>query len=436
MKKNDVLTVEIVDVSYQGYGVAKVDGFPVFIENTLIGEEVEITIVKVLKRYAFGIVNHVIKESPHRVPLVDKVGTRIGTMPLQHMAYDEQLRFKKKLVVDVFSKLVDLKDIPVYDTIGMSHPWAYRNKAQVPVQMIDGQLESGFYKKGTHELIPVTDFHIQDPKIDEAIVIVRDLLRRYEIPAYDEEEHTGIIRNITVKRGYVTGEVMVVLVVTEPEFENMERLIDEIWDKVEGIVSLVLNINTKRTNVIMGPVNLTVKGNDTYSDVLMGHTLNISASSFYQVNPLQTESLYQAAIDLAHISNDDVVVDAYCGIGSISLSLAKRAKHVYGMDIVESAIDMATSNALHNNITNVTFETGDAGSVIGEWLEQGIEIDVLLVDPPRKGLDETFISHAIEFAPKRIVYVSCNPATQARDILEFINAGYVLDSIQPVDLQI
>ena len=434
MKKNDVFIVDIIDVTYKGFGVAKVDGFPIFIENTLAGEKAEIKIVKVLSKFAYGIVINLLEESEFRVPLVDKVGTRIGTMPLQHMAYEEQLRFKKKLVMDVFSKLMDISDVDVYDTVGMENPWGYRNKAQVPVQKIHGQLESGFYKQGSHDLVPVTNFHIQDPQIDEAVVIIRDLLRKYDIPAYNEKKHNGIIRNITVKRGYVSGEVMVVLVVTQEDFKNKHQLLDSIWDSVEGIVSLVLNINDKKTNVIMGRQNITVKGDDTYSDELMGHTLHVSAASFYQVNPVQTEKLYQAAIDLASISKDDVVVDAYCGIGSISLSLAKQAKHVYGMDIVEDAIILANENADINGIDNVTFETGDAGTVIGEWLEQGIEIDVLVVDPPRKGLDETFINHAVSFSPKRIVYVSCNPATQARDVAELAKAGYKLINVQPVDM--
>ena len=434
MKKNDVYEVEIIDVTYQGFGLAKVDGLSVFVENTLKGELVEIKIVKVLKKFAFGIVTKMIKESDKRVPLKDKVGMRIGTMPLQHMAYDEQLRFKKDTVVDVFSKLMSLDDVEVFDVIGMDHPWEYRNKAQVPVKMIDGQLESGFYKSGSHDLVPVTNFYIQDPKIDEAIVIIRDILRTFEIPAYDEVSHEGLIRNIGVRRSKARNEMMVILVFTKKEFDYKEELFEAIWNALDGIVSLVLNVNPKPTNVIMGRKNFVMKGENYYQDELMGHTFRISPFSFFQINPVQTEKLYQAAIDLADIGENDHVVDAYCGIGTISLSLAQSAAHVYGMDIIGDAITMAKANALVNGVKNVTFEVGDAAQVIGEWKLRGLKIDALVVDPPRKGLDATFIELAVSFDPKRIVYVSCNPATQARDVAAFIEAGYELKLLQPVDM--
>lgn len=434
MKKNDSYTVLIEDVTYQGFGLAKIDGMSVFIENTLRGEEVEIKIVKVLKKFAFGIVTKMIKSSEDRVELVDKMGMRIGTMPLQHMAYPEQLRFKKGLVYDVFHKLVDLSDVQIHDTIGMEHPWEYRNKAQVPVGMIDGVLETGFFKKGTHEIVPVETFHIQDPKIDEAIVIIRDLLREFNVSAYDEDSHKGIVRNIGVRRSKELNQTMVILVCTSADFEQLDDLSEAIWSQVDGIVSLVLNVNKKQTNVIMGKKNITLKGNDYYEDILMGKRYRISAASFFQINPEQTERLYQSAIDLADIKGNDEVVDAYCGIGSITLSLAQVAKHVYGMDIVEDAITMAQDNAVLNKIDNVTFEAGDAADVIGYWKEEGLNIDVLVVDPPRKGLDRTFIDHAVSFEPKRIVYVSCNPATQARDVALLIESGYALKQIQPVDM--
>lgn len=434
MKKNDVLEVEIVDVSYQGFGVAKIDGYPIFIDNALTGEKVEIQIVKVLKKFAFGKVLKFITESKDRVDLIDSVGTRIGTMPLQHMAYPFQLEFKKQLVIDSLSKLLDMSDIKVLDTLGAQNPWGYRNKAQVPVREINGQLETGFFKRNSHDLIPVENFHIQDPKIDEAIVIIRDILREFEIPAYDEVKHTGIIRNISVRRGYYTGEVMVILVCNVKEFEALELLSDRIFESVPGIVSLVQNINTKKTNVILGRKSRVLRGEDYYTDHLMGQTFKISSHSFFQVNPLQTEALYKTAIDLANITKEDTVVDAYCGIGSIALSLAKSAKHVYGMDIIGDAISMARQNALDNGIKNATFEAGDAQDVIGFWLDQGLEIDVLVMDPPRKGLDAEFIAHALASNAKRLVYVSCNPATLARDLVELEAGGYTINSVQPVDM--
>ena len=277
MKKNDVLEVVVEDVTYQGFGVAKIDGFPIFIENALTGEVLIIKIVKLLKKFGFGIIQEVIKESESRVPLVDQVGTRIGTMPLQHMAYEEQLRFKKQLVVEVFHKLMPLDGITINDTIGMENPWEYRNKAQVPVALVNGVLETGFYRKGSHDVIPVTQFHIQDPKIDEAIVIIRDLLRQYEISPYDEKTHKGIIRTIGVRRSKVLDQTMVILVCTTEQFKHKEALVEAIWNSVPGIVSLIINVNDEKTNVIMGSQNIVAKGESYYEDILMGKKYKISA---------------------------------------------------------------------------------------------------------------------------------------------------------------
>lgn len=434
VEKNMTLDVTIMDLTYEGFGVAKIDGFPVFIENALPEEEVTIQIVKVLKKFAFGRVVEFKKESPDRVALTDAVGTRVGTMPLQHMAYPLQLKFKRQQVLDSLSKVLNLDDVEVLETIGMENPWEYRNKAQVPVREVNGVLETGFYKRGSHDLVPIENFHIQDPKIDEAVVIIRNILRDMEISAYDEKNHTGIVRHIMVRRGYYTGEVMVILVTNVKDFEGVDALADRIMAEVPGIVSLVQNMNMKQTNVILGRKTRVLRGEDFYKDTLMGKTFSISSHSFYQVNPRQTEHLYQTAIDLAKVSKTDTVVDAYCGIGTISLSLAQSAEHVYGMDIIGDAITMARKNAEENNITNATFEAGPAEDVLKFWLGEGLVIDVLVVDPPRKGLDTEFINHAINANPERIVYVSCNPATLARDLVLLQEGGYKLVSVQPVDM--
>ncbi|NLW15266.1 MAG: 23S rRNA (uracil(1939)-C(5))-methyltransferase RlmD [Erysipelothrix sp.] len=434
MEKNKIMEVDVVDVSYQGFGVAKVDGFPIFIDGALTGERVEIKIDKVLKKFAFASVTKFITQSDDRVALKFEDSKASGTMPLQHMSYEAQLKFKKQQVINSLSKIIDISDVKIYDTLGMDNPWQYRNKAQVPVRNLNGKLETGYFKQSSHELVPMEDFHIQDPKIDEAIVIVRDILRELEIPAYDPVKHRGIIRNISVRRGHYTGEVMVVLVCNVKEFDKLDILSERIFESVPGIVSLVQNINTKQTNLILGRKSRVLKGVDYYSDMLNGQKFYISSHSFYQVNSLQTEVLYKTAIELANIQKTDVVVDAYCGIGTIALSLANSAKHVYGMDIIGDAITMAKKNALENKIKNVTFESGDAQDVLGFWHNEGLEIDVLLVDPPRKGLDEAFINNAIEAKPERIVYVSCNPATLARDVSRLEEGGYKLISAQPVDM--
>ncbi|MEG0328194.1 MAG: 23S rRNA (uracil(1939)-C(5))-methyltransferase RlmD [Erysipelothrix sp.] len=433
MNKNEHYQVEIIDLTYEGFGVAKVDGFPVFIENTIPGEVVEITILKVTKRFAFGKVLSWIKESEHRVEVTDAVGTRTGTMPLQHLSYTEQLKFKKDLVIKTLSKEVSLEDVTIHDTLGMDNPWNYRNKAQIPVREINGQLETGFYKKASHDLIPIENYHIQDSKIDEAIIIVRDILRQNNVKAYDEEHHRGNIRHIIVRRSELRNEIMIILVTKESK-QLSQNIVKEITKEIPECVSIVQNINDKRTNVIMGNKQILLFGEDRYHDILLGKTFSISSRSFFQVNTHQTEVLYSKAIELAGVTSEDVVVDAYCGIGSISLNLADHAKHVYAMEIVEDAIVMAKENASNNNITNVTFEAGKAEEIMPRWVKEGLSIDTLVVDPPRKGLDINFIEASVKSNPERIVYVSCNPATLARDLKLYQERGYELKEVCPVDM--
>ena len=434
LKKNDTYDVEIIDITHEGFGVAKIEGFPIFIENTLPGEKIKMSVTKVLKKFAYGRVINFYETSKHRVEITDKVGTRIGTMPLQHMSYEYQLEFKRKLVHDTLSKMVDISHLEVKPTLGMENPWGYRNKAQIPVREINGILETGFFKRGSHDLIPIENFHIQDPKIDEAIVTVRDILRKHKSVAYDEEAHTGLIRHVIVRRGQITNDMMIILVTNGREFPQGEVIVQDIVGNIDNVVSVVQNINDQKTNTIMGRENNVLYGNDFYTDKLMGKTFSISSQSFYQVNSKQTEVLYQTAIELANVTNKDHVIDAYCGIGSISLNLADHAKHVYAVEIVPDAIVMAKFNAMENGIDNVDFEVGKAEDVMQEWVGDGLNIDVLVVDPPRKGLDDQFIQASIKSNPERIVYVSCNPATLARDLVSYTKAGYQIEAVQPVDM--
>lgn len=434
IKKNDIVTVEIIDLTYEAYGVCKVDGFTVFVESVLPGEFCEIRIEKIEKRFAFGKVIKVITSSKDRIEITDKVGTRIGTMPLQHMSYESQLEFKRKLVLDCFNKAFPIEESLVLPTLGMDNPWSYRNKAQIPVREIKGQLETGFFKRNSHDLIPIENFHIQDPKIDEAIVAVRDILRDFNIPAYNEDEHSGLIRHIIVRRGQVSGELMIILVTNDQVLPHADEIVDRILSTVPSVVSIVQNINNRKTNVIMGHDHNVLLGADIYYDRLLGKNYGISSKSFYQVNTLQTERLYQTAIDFAKISKEDIVIDAYCGIGTITLSAADHAKHVYGVEIVEDAIKMARKNAELNNVENVTFEVGAAEDVMKSWVASGIKADVLIVDPPRKGLAHSFVEASVNVNAMTIVYVSCNPITLAKDIREYAKHGYEVVKVQPVDM--
>lgn len=429
--KNQEYIVKIIDLNFEGIGVAKISGFPIFIENSLINEEVKIKIIKVLKNYAIGIVIEFISMSKDRVEIKDKKGTWVGTMPLQHLSYEKQLILKQKQVKNVMNKIAKMPHISVLKTIGCKDELAYRNKAQIPVRSINGILETGFYRKNTHTLIPIEDFMIQDKRIDEVILIVRDILRKLKIQAYDEENHNGLVRHICVRRGIYSKEVQVVIVAMK-YFDLMEDIKVEILQQCKDVKSIVLNINSKQTNVIMGSENILIYGEDKIQDSILGYHFNISSKSFYQVNPKQTEVLYSKAIELADLKDTDVVLDAYCGIGTIGICIANKVKQVYGMEIVEDAIKMAEENAQLNHISNITFEAGDAKDVMEKWNK--IHFDVLIVDPPRKGLDKKFILESVKANPKKIVYISCNPATLARDLAIYEELGYETQIVQPVDM--
>ncbi|MGY3724260.1 23S rRNA m(5)U-1939 methyltransferase [Granulicatella balaenopterae] len=434
MKKNEEVTVTIEDLTYEGLGVGKVDGYPLFIENALIGEEVKVLVMKVGKSFGYAKVVERLTTSPDRVPLTDRVGIRIGTMPLQHMSYNSQLVFKKKQVAQVMKSIAHMPEVPVFDTLGMTNPWGYRNKAQVPVRAIAGELQTGFFRKNSHNMVAVENFHIQDPEIDKAIVAIRDIMREYGVKPYNEKKNIGNLRNIIVRRGYHSGEMMVVLVTRTAKLFPLSKIIPDILEKVPGVVSIIQNVQPFRTNVIMGKETIVLHGEDKFTDQLMGLDFHISSRSFYQVNPVQTEVLYQTAIDAAGLTGEETVIDAYCGIGTLSLALAQNAKEVYAMEIISDAIEMANENKALNNITNAHFKVGAAEEVMPRWKEEGLQADVIVVDPPRKGLEKEFIEAAAAVEPSRIVYVSCNPATMARDLALFAELGYVTKSVQPVDM--
>ncbi|AIM24690.1 23S rRNA (uracil(1939)-C(5))-methyltransferase RlmD [Melissococcus plutonius] len=434
INKNDKITVEIIDLTHEGLGIAKIDHYPIFIENSLPGEIVDILIVKVGNKFAFGKVIEWQKISPERRDLKNYVLLQTGIAPLQHMSYGEQLLFKQKQVKNVMKKIAKLPDTPVLPTIGMAVPKGYRNKAQIPARKVDNQLETGFFRKNSHELIPIQDFYIQDPKIDQAILVIRDILRRFQVKPYNEQEHTGNLRQIIIRRGHYSHEMMVILVTRTKKLFNHEQLVKEIMQKLPETISIIQNINPDKTNVIMGEESILLYGNPYINDQLLGKNYHISAASFYQVNTEQTEYLYKTAIEFAGLSPTDQVVDAYCGIGTIALSLAEQVKHVYGVEIIEAAILDARENAAINQIENCTFNIGKAEEVMIDWQKAGISPNIIFVDPPRKGLTESFIETCTEMDPNRIIYISCNPATLARDLKLFAELGYETRKIQPVDL--
>lgn len=434
MKKNDIVEVEIVDLSHEGLGVAKVGGLVFFVENALPGEMISMRVLKVNKKIGYGKVEERLTTSPERNEAIDVAYLRSGIADLGHLKYEAQLAFKTKQVKDSLYKIAGIKDMEVPLTLGMDQPFAYRNKAQVPVRRVHDQLETGFFRKNSHDLMPIEDFYIQHPEIDQVIVAVRDLLRRFDLKPYDEKEKSGLIRNIIVRRGHYTGDIMVVFVTTRPKIFRIEQLIELLVAQFPQISSIMQNINDRDTNVIFGPDFRLLYGKEYICDQMLGTTFEISAPSFYQVNTEMAEKLYQTAIEFADVKSDDIVVDAYSGIGTIGLSFAKHVKAVYGVEIVPQAVENSQRNAALNGITNAHYVCDTAEKAMANWVKEGIKANVIVVDPPRKGLTEIFIKASCQMNPDKIVYVSCNVATLARDLTLYQEQGYKLSNIQPVDL--
>ncbi|EJN93643.1 23S rRNA (uracil(1939)-C(5))-methyltransferase RlmD [Streptococcus ratti] len=434
LKKNDIVEAEIVDLSHDGSGVAKINRLVFFVDNTLPGEKILMRVLKVRKNIGYGKVEEYLTKSPYRNEDVDTTYLRTGIADFAHLAYSQQLKFKGKQVADNLYKIAGITDAEIAETLGMDHPFAYRNKAQIPVRRVNGQLETGFFRKNSHDLMPIEDFYIQDKEIDRLINFMHDLLRRFDIKPYDEKEQTGLIRNLVVRRGYYTGQMMLVLVTTRPKIFRIEQLIEKIVTEFPAVKSIIQNINDKNSNAIFGPEFRTLYGVDTIEDTMLGNRFAISAQSFYQVNTVMAEKLYQTAIDFSELTADDVVIDAYSGIGTIGLSFAKQVKAVYGVEVVEAAVRDAQKNAALNKITNAHYVADSAENAMANWSKQGIKPDVILVDPPRKGLSQSFIKASAAMQPKKITYISCNPATMARDIKLYEELGYKLTKVQPVDL--
>ena len=434
LKKNEIVTVEIVDLTHEGAGVAKVDGLVFFVENALPGEVIRMRVLKVNKKIGYGKVEEYLEKSPHRNEELDLAYLRSGIADLGHLAYSEQLKFKAKQVKNNLYKMAGISDMEVPLTLGMDHPVQYRNKAQVPVRRVNGQVETGFFRKNSHDLMPIEDFYIQDPVIDQVVLALRDLIRRFDLKPYDEKEQSGLIRNLVVRRGHHSGEIMVILVTTRPKVFRVDQLIEQLIKQFPAIKSVMQNINDQNTNAIFGKEWRVLYGQDYITDQMLGNSFQISGPAFYQVNTEMAEKLYQTAIDFAELREDDVVIDAYSGIGTIGLSVAKHVKEVYGVEVIPEAVENSQKNASLNGITNAHYVCDTAENAMKNWLKEGVQPTVILVDPPRKGLTESFIKASAQTGADRITYISCNVATMARDIKLYQELGYELKKVQPVDL--
>lgn len=434
VKKNDYIDVEFVDLTHEGQGVAKIDGFPVFVPGGLPGESAQIKILNVKKNYGYGKLIEIREKSPYRVEIPKEDMHKYGGCQLHHMSYEGQLQFKQNLVEQTLTRIGKLQDVNIHPIIGMEQPFHYRNKAQVPVGERNGRLITGFYKPRTHEIIDTDESVIHMEAINDAIKIVKEICSELGVAAYNEEAHTGVLRHIMARFGRKTDELMIVLITRTEKLPHREEIVGKIVAALPNVKSIVHNVNPKRTNVILGEKTQVLWGQDVIYDYIGNVKFAISPRSFYQVNPVQTQVLYDKALAYAGLTGEEIVFDAYCGIGTISLFLAQQAKKVYGVEVVSDAINDAKKNADLNGITNVEFTVGEAETVIPNWAKEGIHADVIVVDPPRKGCDAALLKTIIEMKPKRVVYVSCNPATLARDLGILEADDYQTVEVQPVDM--
>ncbi len=436
LKKNDIVKVTIEDIGSEGEGIGKVDGFPLFIKDATIGDVIEAKVIKVKKSYGYARVENILTPSKDRVELKCPVARQCGGCSIQHLSYEKQLEYKQNKVKNCLERIggflgIEEKMEPI---LGMEEPWYYRNKAQFPVGLgKDGSIITGFYAGRTHSIIDNTHCYIQAKINEEILEIIKEFLMENKIEPYNEETHTGLVRHILTRVGFATGEIMVCIILNGTKLPNAEQLIERLKE-IDGMTSISINVNQEKTNKILGKKVKTLWGKDTITDYIGDVKYQISPLSFYQVNPIQTKVLYGKALEYADLKGEETVWDLYCGIGTISLFLAQKAKKVYGVEIIPEAIEDARKNAQLNHMDNVEFFVGKAEDVLPEQYEKNkVYADVIVVDPPRKGCDETLLNTMITMAPKRIVYVSCDPATLARDLKILCENGYEIEKVQAVD---
>ena len=428
VKKNDELIVDIIDYGANGEGIAKINGYTIFVLGALKGEKCKIHILKVLKTHAFAKVIQIIEKSDKRVEPDCSTFNKCGGCDLRHITYSETLKIKQEKVQNLVNKMLKNK-VKVNETVGMENPTFYRNKAIYPVTQ---DKKVGIFAKRSHNIIPINECKIQT-KISQEIS--KYILDNWKDSIYDEETGKGLLRNIMVREGFKTDEIMLVLVQNGEKnvFETNSKLkIENVIKEFPKIKTIVINVNTEKTNVVLSRKNIIVYGDGTITDRLGDYEFKISPNSFYQVNPVQTEKLYNLAIEGAKLKKDDILCDLYCGIGTIGIFASKYVEKVYGVEIVEEAIKDAKQNAEINNVDNIEFIQGDVEVAFNKMLDNGVKPSVVIVDPPRKGLESKTVQNLCNLKLDRLVYVSCNPATLMRD-LQVLEDVYKIDSITPVD---
>lgn len=434
VKKNKEYLVKIIDQGFEGEGIAKIEGFTIFIEGAIKGEKCRILIVKVTSSHAFGKLVEILEKSKYRVEPDCATYKRCGGCNLRHIDYEETLNIKQNTVQNLVNKTLNNK-IKVEMTVGMGNPYNYRNKAQYPVGFDkSGEPVMGVYAKRTHEIISMRNCMIQNPVSEKIANVVLGFFIKNNIPIYNEKNGEGLLRHIVIKVGIKTHEIMCILVLNKKELKKEKELIKVLIREFPEIKTIVKNYNMKNTNVILGNENEVIYGDGYIYDELGDYTFKISPLSFYQINPIQTEALYNIAIEMADLKKTDTLFDLYCGIGTIGIFASPYVNRVYGIEIVKQAIEDAKENANINNIRNIEFFAGDVEKVFENVLkEHNVKPDVIFVDPPRKGLDKHTIENILNIKPEKIVYISCNPASLVRD-LKLLEESYEIKKIQPVDM--
>ena len=436
-KKDDCVTLHIEDIGTGGEGIGKADGFTFFVKDAIVGDVIEAKIMKLKKNYGYARLMKVLTPSKDRVEPKCPVARQCGGCQIQEMRYEAQLAFKQKMVQNNLERIGGLSDFEMYPVIGMETPYAYRNKAQFPVgEDKDGNIVIGFYAGRTHHIVEQTDCCIGAPENGEVLRKVKAYMQKNQIRPYNEEHHSGIVRHILIRTGYHTKEIMVCLIVNAAKascLKNAEQLTESLRE-MDGMTSVMVNFNTEKTNVILGKKSEVLWGQPYIEDFIGDVKYQISPQSFFQVNPMQTEKLYAKALEYAGLTGKEKVIDAYCGTGTIGLIAASQAKEVIGVELNRDAVKDAIINAKRNNIQNEQFYNADAGKFMVELAEQNEKVDVVFMDPPRSGSDGAFLSSVVKLAPKKVVYVSCNPETLARDLKYLTRHGYQAVECQPCDM--
>ncbi|MBQ3136782.1 MAG: 23S rRNA (uracil(1939)-C(5))-methyltransferase RlmD [Clostridia bacterium] len=434
IKKNDEIRLKITALTSQGSGIGRYNDMAVFVEDSAVGDDLLVHVIKVKKNYAVGIIKKIYKSSPDRVESDCEAFGKCGGCSYRHISYEAEKREKKQFVTDAMNRIggIDVKTENIYT---VKNPDRYRNKAQIPVGLgKDGQLITGFYSKRSHRIVPCDDCLLQMPDFKDIVAAVRKYILENPVSVYDEETGKGLIRHIYLRQGRKTGQIMVCLVINGDTLPKKERFIESVLSVNGNIKSIVLNINKADTNVILGEKCVTLWGEDFIEDELCGLTFRISPLSFYQVNPEGTEILYGKAKEYACLKGNETLLDLYCGTGTIGLTMAKYCKELIGVEIIPQAIENAKKNASLNGIENSRFICDDAAGAAKTLFEEGIRPDVIILDPPRKGCSADVIDTVVSMAPERVVYVSCDPATLARDCRIFDDKGYKVTELCAVDM--